>query len=148
VYVKLSQIGSQQGLFAADITVDSGIHMAGEPTFGARGDSFYEYLLKTWALCNKCENKQWLRDMYDESIDGLVQRQLKTSPGGAKYVTSDGQSMEHLVCFLPGLLALGVHRQPASERRSRDMQLAKGANGCCCVHRPPHSCAASSKCRV
>ena len=39
-------------------------------TFGALGDSFYEYLLKTWLQGGKKE--KWLRDMYDRAMDGVV----------------------------------------------------------------------------
>lgn len=33
--------------------------------------------------------------------------------------------MDHLVCFLPGILALGAYSKPDSPNRDRDMMLAK-----------------------
>lgn len=48
-------------------------------TVGALGDSFYEYLLKTWILNGKKDT--WLRDMYDQAIQGIRNNLVKTSNG-------------------------------------------------------------------
>ncbi|XP_014282102.1 endoplasmic reticulum mannosyl-oligosaccharide 1,2-alpha-mannosidase [Halyomorpha halys] len=82
---------------------------------GARGDSYYEYLVKQWIQTGK--TIKYLHDDYVEAIKGvekhLVNRTSKRKllfigelKGGSKdYVPK----MDHLVCYLPGTLALGYH---------------------------------------
>uniref|UniRef100_A0A667X3G9 alpha-1,2-Mannosidase n=1 Tax=Myripristis murdjan TaxID=586833 RepID=A0A667X3G9_9TELE len=82
-------------------------------TLGARADSYYEYLLKQWIQGGKKED-QFLED-YVQAIEGVKRNLLqKSSPNGLTFVgeLSHGQfspKMDHLVCFLPGTLALGAH---------------------------------------
>ncbi|KAI4820000.1 hypothetical protein KUCAC02_027997 [Chaenocephalus aceratus] len=82
-------------------------------TLGARADSYYEYLLKQWIQGGKKED-QLLQD-YVQAIEGVKKNLLqKSSPNGLTFVgeLSHGQfspKMDHLVCFLPGTLALGAH---------------------------------------
>lgn len=53
-------------------------------TFGALGDSFYEYLLKTWLQGGRKE--RWLRNMYDRAMDGVMV--LNLSNPGKKNITN------------------------------------------------------------
>jgi hypothetical protein len=101
-------------------------------TFGALGDSFYEYLLKVWIQGGKKE--QWLREMYDKAMDSVMSELLANSdPDGLVFVADlanghQKRKMDHLVCFLPGVLALGAHTDPSgseSPRATRDMAVAK-----------------------
>ncbi|XP_055017884.1 mannosidase, alpha, class 1B, member 1b isoform X2 [Boleophthalmus pectinirostris] len=106
--------GKLDGLVPMFINTNSGqFTHQGTFTLGARADSYYEYLLKQWLQGGKKET-QFLED-YLQAIEGvkknLVQR---TSPNGLTFVgeLSHGQfspKMDHLVCFLPGTLALGTH---------------------------------------
>ncbi|KAB0795911.1 hypothetical protein PPYR_09972 [Photinus pyralis] len=84
-------------------------------TLGARGDSYYEYLLKQWIQTGKTID--YLRDDYIEAING-VQKHLvqRTVPNGYLFIGEllvGGKDfkpkMDHLTCYLPGTLALGVH---------------------------------------
>ena len=88
------------------------------------GDSFYEYLLKTWLLTGK-KHEQYKR-MYLEAVKGM-QRRLIIEEGGLTYLCEEKsgklvRKMDHLVCFVPGTLALGA--QPpcpsSATRRARD----------------------------
>jgi mannosyl-oligosaccharide alpha-1,2-mannosidase len=45
----------KDGLLPIYISADSGQPTTGKITFGAMGDSFYEYLLKVWIQGNKTE---------------------------------------------------------------------------------------------
>jgi Glycosyl hydrolase family 47 len=101
-------------------------------TFGANGDSFYEYLLKTWIQGGKKETVY--RDMYDKAIQGLHGRLLqKSTPSGLTYLADivNGvkvHKLHHLTCFMGGLLALGSYTDPTgrkSRRAKRDMKTAK-----------------------
>jgi mannosyl-oligosaccharide alpha-1,2-mannosidase len=101
-------------------------------TFGAMTDSLYEYMLKIWLQGGKKE--QMYRDMYDRSIQGMHDELLQTStPSGLVYIAdkNNGQmdhKMDHLVCFMGGLLALGAYTDPLgleSKRAQRDLTTAK-----------------------
>uniref|UniRef100_UPI00358FB743 endoplasmic reticulum mannosyl-oligosaccharide 1,2-alpha-mannosidase isoform X1 n=2 Tax=Myxine glutinosa TaxID=7769 RepID=UPI00358FB743 len=81
-------------------------------TLGARADSYYEYLLKQWLQGGKRE--QLLLDSYLEAISGVQKHLLgKSQPNQLTFVGElvNGElrpKMDHLVCFLPGTLALGT----------------------------------------
>lgn len=102
----------KDGLVPIFINANSGKFSGNTITFGARGDSYYEYLLKQWLQTNKSE-KKWL-DMYVETVAGVEKHLVKKSaPNGYTYIAelisnSPRDKMDHLVCFLPGLLALGT----------------------------------------
>ncbi|XP_036383218.1 mannosidase, alpha, class 1B, member 1b [Megalops cyprinoides] len=118
--------GKQDGLVPMFINTNSGqfTHL-GVYTLGARADSYYEYLLKQWIQGGKKE-KELLED-YLQAMEGVKKNLLrKSSPSGLTFVgeLSHGHfspKMDHLVCFLPGTLALGAHNGLPSEH----MELAK-----------------------
>ncbi|XP_008283380.1 mannosidase, alpha, class 1B, member 1b [Stegastes partitus] len=106
--------GKLDGLVPMFINTNNGqFTHQGIYTLGARADSYYEYLLKQWIQGGKKEN-QFLED-YLQAIEGVKKNLLqKSSPNGLTFVgeLSHGQfspKMDHLVCFLPGTLALGAH---------------------------------------
>jgi len=81
-------------------------------SYGGLGDSFYEYLLKQYLLSGK-KDKRAL-DMYLEAVKGLTNKMVgKSKPNGmvfvGEYNLKDGfiPEMDHLVCYVPGMLALG-----------------------------------------
>ncbi|XP_003473009.1 endoplasmic reticulum mannosyl-oligosaccharide 1,2-alpha-mannosidase isoform X1 [Cavia porcellus] len=106
--------GKKDGLVPMFINTHSGLftHL-GVFTLGARADSYYEYLLKQWIQGGKTET-QLLED-YLVAIEGIKAHLLRRSePGKLVFVgeLAHGRfsaKMDHLVCFLPGTLALGVH---------------------------------------
>lgn len=84
-------------------------------TMGARSDSYYEYLLKQYLQTGI----SWLRDDYIKAMNEVKIKLLKTTNGPLK-LTFVGEilrgssmnlhpKMDHLVCFLPGTLALGYY---------------------------------------
>ncbi|XP_069576189.1 mannosidase, alpha, class 1B, member 1b [Brachyistius frenatus] len=118
--------GKLDGLVPMFINTNSGkFTHQGIYTLGARADSYYEYLLKQWIQGGKKED-QLLED-YLEAVEGVKKNLLqKSSPNGLVFVgeLSHGQfspKMDHLVCFLPGTLALGAHHGLPSDH----MDLAK-----------------------
>ncbi|KAG8545997.1 hypothetical protein GDO81_019934 [Engystomops pustulosus] len=88
-------------------------------TLGARADSYYEYLLKQWIQSGKKENS-FLED-YMQAIEGVKKNLLrKSEPNKLTFIgeLSHGHfspKMDHLVCFLPGTLALGAHNGITSD---------------------------------
>ncbi len=112
-------------------------------SFGSRADSFYEYMLKIWLQGNRRE--QMYRDMYDKSIQGMHDTLLqKGTESGLWYIAQTtfrrksrhyiNPSMDHLVCFMGGLLALGAYTDPnglESERAQRDLKTGKALTYSC-----------------
>ncbi|GAB4818126.1 hypothetical protein N2152v2_005172 [Parachlorella kessleri] len=86
-------------------------------TLGARADSYYEYLLKQWLITGKQPGSPLLGRYVDAMRavrTRLLRRTAPTAAGGLVYVGEQARpgmaassKMDHLVCFLPGLLALG-----------------------------------------
>lgn len=93
------------------------------------GDSFYEYLLKVWLQGNKKET--YIREMYDKAINGMSKELLqKSSKKGMLYIANINSGkiehkMDHLVCFVSGLLALGAYSNYENENAKRDFKNAK-----------------------
>uniref|UniRef100_A0AAY4C2Z8 alpha-1,2-Mannosidase n=1 Tax=Denticeps clupeoides TaxID=299321 RepID=A0AAY4C2Z8_9TELE len=118
--------GKQDGLVPMFINTNNGqfTHL-GVFTLGARADSYYEYLLKQWIQGGKKEVE--LLEDYLQALEGVKKHLVKqSSPLGLKFVgeLSHGHfspKMDHLVCFLPGTLALGAHHGLPAEH----MELAK-----------------------
>ena len=130
VFEMLKDIQPADGLFPYFLSYKSGrlSFQNSDVSFGAFGDSFYEYQLKIWLQGGKKE--PMYREMYDKSIDGMHQQLLHTTPDGLYYIgtRSSSTKFEHLTCFMGGLLALGAYTDPNgldSTRAQRDLKTAK-----------------------
>ncbi|XP_014791191.1 endoplasmic reticulum mannosyl-oligosaccharide 1,2-alpha-mannosidase isoform X1 [Octopus bimaculoides] len=95
-------INAQTGIFRNTATI----------TLGARGDSYYEYLLKQWLQTGKINNT--FKDDYLEAVKGMQLHLMKMSePSKLVYLGEllggrhFSPKMDHLLCYLPGTLALG-----------------------------------------
>jgi len=79
-------------------------------TIGATTDSGYEYLLKQWIQSGDPKARQ----QYIKSATGIINNLVyQTSTRGLLYVvdttyTTFRHRLEHLSCYLPGILALGA----------------------------------------
>lgn len=96
---------------------------------GARGDSYYEYLIKQWLQTGKTIN--FLHDDYVEAVSGIQKHLVKQTPnrkllfigelkGGSRDFVP---KMDHLVCYLPGTLALGYHNGLPESHMTLAMEL-------------------------
>jgi len=106
------------GLYPTFISPTSGQFTSQHVTLGARADSLYEYLLKQWLFSSKTDAR--VRSMYAESVRSIMKHLVKY--GGLRcnncsyigswnfYTKAYTNSMDHLVCFVPGMLALGVQQ--------------------------------------
>eukprot|EP01084_Bolivina_argentea_P171712 297496_1 len=101
-------------------------------TLGGMSDSFYEYLLKLWVLTHY-ENKLAIK-MYVQSINAANEQLLRIVYDKDRreqpyyfYGDQSGGSfsgkMEELVCFMPGVLALGAYH--ATLRNTYDSPLSE-----------------------
>ncbi|KAI3766285.1 hypothetical protein L2E82_16338 [Cichorium intybus] len=98
-------------------------------TFGAMGDSFYEYLLKVWIQGNKTAAVKPYRVMWETSMKGLLTLVRRTEPSSYAYISEKiGSSlidkMDELACFAPGMIALGSSGYGPDES-SKFMSLAE-----------------------
>jgi len=102
-------------------------------TFGARTDSIYEYHLKSFVqsgLTEETPGKLYQRAM--RAMESTLVRSTPDGPTGEPLTfvaemhgTALTGKMDHLVCFVPGMLALGAHAHavPPAEA-DRHMKLA------------------------
>ncbi|KAJ8549342.1 hypothetical protein K7X08_033049 [Anisodus acutangulus] len=117
-----------EGLVPIYISPQTGDFNGDNIRLGSRGDSYYEYLIKVW-LQQKGTNFSYLYDMYVEAIKGVRHLLVRKSvPNGLLFVgelpygREGGFSpkMDHLVCFLPGTLALGATKGLTKEKAMRE----------------------------
>jgi len=104
------------------INPTTGLFSSSVITLGARGDSYYEYLLKQYLQTSI----YWLLEDYIRSIDAIQEKLVKITNGPLRLtyiaelsrrnsqITID--KMDHLVCFLPGTLALGYYQLTKQEQ--------------------------------
>lgn len=120
-----------EGLVPIYISPHSGEFSGENIRLGSRGDSYYEYLIKIW-LQLQGVNSTYLHDMYQEAMKGvrhlLVRKSVPNElvfigelPYGPRGAFSP--KMDHLVCFLPGTLALGATKGTTKEKAMRESSL-------------------------
>lgn len=120
VSLHVHQLEKTEGLVPIFINAQTGnFRSYATITLGARGDSYYEYLLKQWIQTGRTID--YLRDDYVTAINGVKKLLAKrTSKNNLLFIgelLTGGKDfkpkMDHLTCYLPGTLALGVfHGMP------------------------------------
>ena len=106
-------------------------------SIGALADSAYEYFLKEYLLTNQTDGGAL--SLYLRSMAGILSHNLYLSPVRSMLYVTDvtgnigqypSRKFEHLSCFFPGLLALGVARLPAEVfEEPRLAALLRGVRG-------------------
>lgn len=140
--------GAEDGLVPIYIYPSDGKFRGRNVRLGSRGDSYYEYLIKQYYQTNMAEPVY--EAMWREALAG-VRRHLVTytEPSGFTIVGERPQGldaplspkMDHLVCFLPGTIALAAtggrplaeaRKRPSwSDRHEDDMRLAEELTHTC-----------------
>ncbi|XP_045201287.2 endoplasmic reticulum mannosyl-oligosaccharide 1,2-alpha-mannosidase-like [Mercenaria mercenaria] len=113
VYQHVHDEPKKDGLVPIFINAQSGkLRNSGTISVGARGDSYYEYLLKQWLQTGKTEMKY--KDDYVQAVEGMKTHLVrKSEPSKLTYIgellsgRNFSPKMDHLVCFMGGTLALG-----------------------------------------
>eukprot|EP01137_Pigoraptor_chileana_P020736 Opistho-2@83502 len=129
------------GLYPLYISPESGSFTNDHVSFGAMGDSFYEYLLKQQLLFPSSEGGRAgkYRRMYDEAVAAMEEHLVgRSHPRGLTFIgemKGSGQYnlMDHLACYVPGMLALGaqpfavefISPNAAKDKMDKQMTLAK-----------------------
>lgn len=105
----------KDGLVPIYVHPDTGKYQGNLIRLGSRGDSYYEYMLKQYL--QTVEKEPVYLSMYKESVQGMKDHLLKHSkPNNLAFfgelehglAGEFSNKMDHLVCFMGGLLALGA----------------------------------------
>lgn len=127
----LKTLSKVDGLVPIYINPHSGEFSGENIRLGSRGDSYYEYLIKVW-LQQRGRNFTYLYDMYEEAMKGVRHHLVRKSvPNELVFVGelpygfqgSFSPKMDHLVCFLPGALALGATKGITKEKAMKESKL-------------------------
>jgi len=95
-------------------------HATSDVSVGSYADSYFEYLLKGYI-------QSGLKDVallveWKSAMEEVRKRLIRTSKGGYTFIATNANrrsdTMEHLSCFMGGLLALGSYAVPEKERES------------------------------
>ena len=133
---------AQDGLVPIFIDPESGRFAHPEIRIGSRGDSYYEYLIKQYL--HTSEEEPVYLEMWEEALAGIRKHLIiPTKHAKLSFVAELPQGiggvlspkMDHLVCFLPGSIALGAtggltekeaRKLPSwNTKKSDDMKLAQ-----------------------
>nr|XP_022288303.1 mannosyl-oligosaccharide 1,2-alpha-mannosidase IA-like [Crassostrea virginica]XP_022288510.1 mannosyl-oligosaccharide 1,2-alpha-mannosidase IA-like [Crassostrea virginica] len=127
----LNSIEKPNGLYPNYLNPKTGRWGQSHTAIGALGDSFYEYLIKSWLQSGKKD--KMAKKMYDEAVQAIADKLVKVSPGGLTYVAEykSGRlenKMDHLGCFAGGMFALGAKY---SDDEEKYMNLGAGISNTC-----------------
>ena len=129
----LKALPKNNGLYPNYINPQSGTWGQSHISLGALGDSFYEYLYKTYLLTSRTDKEA--KEMYYDAMEAIRTHLVKRSSTGLVYVGDfrNGRSetkMDHLGCFAGGLFALSSKDAP-SEIRAEYLQLGEELTSTC-----------------
>ncbi|KAL5176633.1 Mannosyl-oligosaccharide 1,2-alpha-mannosidase MNS1 [Glycine soja] len=130
VIAQLNKTFPDDGLLPIYINPHSGAAGYSPITFGAMGDSFYEYLLKVWIQGNKTSSIKHYRDMWEKSMKGLSSLIRRSTPSSFTYICEKNggsltDKMDELACFAPGMIALGSFGYSAADDSQKFLSLAE-----------------------
>ncbi|XP_060061553.1 mannosyl-oligosaccharide 1,2-alpha-mannosidase IC isoform X2 [Erinaceus europaeus] len=122
----LRKIDKPFGLYPNFLSPVSGNWMQHHVSIGGLGDSFYEYLIKSWLMSAKTDTEA--KDMYYEALEAIETHLLNVSPGGLTYIAEWrggilDHKMGHLACFSGGMISLGAD-DAKEEKRAYYRELA------------------------
>ncbi|XP_056413058.1 mannosyl-oligosaccharide 1,2-alpha-mannosidase IA-like isoform X2 [Hyla sarda] len=129
----LKNMEKPHGLYPNYFSPVSGSWVQHHVSLGGLGDSFYEYLIKSWLMSAKKDNEA--KGMYYEAVEAIEAHLIRRSAGGLTYIAEWkggvlDHKMGHLTCFAAGMLALGANDAPDT-KKDHYMELAADiANTC------------------
>jgi len=128
------------GLFHDEWSMKDGTPQGEHFTIGATADSGYEYLLKQWVQSGDLKARQ----QYIKSANGIINNLVYQTPNRGLLYAGDiahgslDHRLEHLSCYLPGVLALGASSLPDSELSPKEREIHRWA-----AHGLAYTCAVS-----
>ncbi|CAB1333527.1 unnamed protein product [Coregonus sp. 'balchen'] len=80
-------------------------------SIGGLGDSFYEYLIKSYLMSDKTDEEA--KKMYYSALEAIEANLVQKSPGGLTYMAEWrggilDHKMGHLACFSGGMVVIGA----------------------------------------
>ncbi|KAM6172287.1 mannosyl-oligosaccharide 1,2-alpha-mannosidase IC [Erethizon dorsatum] len=122
----LRKIDKPFGLYPNFLSPVSGNWVQHHVSVGGLGDSFYEYLIKSWLMSAKTDMEA--KNMYYEALEAIETYLLNVSPGGLTYIAEWrggilDHKMGHLACFSGGMISLGAE-DAKEEKRAHYQELA------------------------
>ncbi|XP_048206502.1 mannosyl-oligosaccharide 1,2-alpha-mannosidase IC isoform X1 [Perognathus longimembris pacificus] len=122
----LRKIDKPFGLYPNFLSPVSGSWVQHHVSIGGLGDSFYEYLIKSWLMSAKTDMEA--KNMYYEALEAIETYLLNVSPGGLTYIAEWrggilDHKMGHLACFSGGMISLGAE-DAKEEKRAYYRELA------------------------
>ncbi|EDV24955.1 uncharacterized protein TRIADDRAFT_25192 [Trichoplax adhaerens] len=131
----LNKIDKPRGLYPVYISPDSGSWVQDTVTLGALGDSFYEYLIKSYVMSGKKD--EVAKKMYYNVVESINSNMIKKSPSlGLTYLAElhgghPSSKMDHLACFAGGMFALGGYNHPDPAKGKEQVRLGAEITSSC-----------------
>lgn len=134
---KVLKEASEGNMYYNYINPQSGKWCQKQASLGGLGDSFYEYLIKSWVLSGKKDEQA--RSMYENAMKAAEESMLRKTPtsnlmyfGELRSGRLDPQ-MGHLTCFVGGLYVLSAMTGAIATNSSdnHEMDIAKGIGKTC-----------------
>jgi len=117
----------EDGLLPIYIYPATGAFRGENIRLGSRGDSYYEYLIKQYLQTGRVETVYL--DLWNEALEGIKKHLITYTASASLTVLAERQNglhnpltakMDHLVCFMPGTIALAVtDGQTVQEAKAR-----------------------------
>ena len=123
-----------RGLYPLFISPHTRRWTSSKVSFGAMGDSWYEYLLKVWVVGGRTPAMQGWHDEWEESMQVMIKKLVfDGAEEGTMYVAEYVNrkvihKMDHLACFVGGMLVLGAKGSPNEQEY---MRVAAGITKTC-----------------
>ncbi|KAM9175564.1 mannosyl-oligosaccharide 1,2-alpha-mannosidase IC [Mergus octosetaceus] len=129
----LNRVEKPQGLYPNFLSPVTGNWVQHHVSIGGLGDSFYEYLIKSWLMSDKKDSEA--KKMYDDALEAIEKHLVRRSAGGLTYIAEWrggilDHKMGHLACFSGGMIALGAEHA-SEERKQHYMDLAAEITNTC-----------------
>uniref|UniRef100_A0A667ZT09 alpha-1,2-Mannosidase n=1 Tax=Myripristis murdjan TaxID=586833 RepID=A0A667ZT09_9TELE len=122
----LSKIEKPHGLYPNFLSPVSGNWVQHHVSIGGLGDSFYEYLIKSYLMSDKTDEEA--KKMYYSALEAIEANLVQKSPGGLTYMAEWrggilDHKMGHLACFSGGMIGIGAD-DGVPEKRQHYLDLA------------------------
>ncbi|KAJ7991482.1 hypothetical protein DPEC_G00284330 [Dallia pectoralis] len=121
----LNHLDKPHGLYPNALNPVSGNWEQHLVSIGALGDSFYEYLIKSYLMSDRTDEEA--RAMYYDALEAIEKHLVQRSPGGLTYIAEWrggvlDHRMDHLACFSGGMIGIGAeHGRPGSRQHQLDL---------------------------
>uniref|UniRef100_A0AAR2KDT1 alpha-1,2-Mannosidase n=1 Tax=Pygocentrus nattereri TaxID=42514 RepID=A0AAR2KDT1_PYGNA len=116
----LDKIEKPHGLYPNFLSPVSGNWVQHHVSLGGLGDSFYEYLIKSYLMSDKTDEQA--KRMYYSALEAIEANMVQKSPGGLTYVAEWrggvlDHKMGHLACFSGGMVGIGADHGTLEKRQ-------------------------------